>query len=84
MKVLVIEDERKVVDYLRSGLTEQGWIVDVAMDGEEGAWMATEYDFDVIVLDVMLPKARRLRRAAGAARAQGHAGHHADRARSRR
>ena len=56
MKVLVIEDERKVVDYLRSGLTEQGWIVDVAMDGEEGAWMATEYDFDVIVLDVMLPK----------------------------
>ncbi|HEY1612026.1 MAG TPA: response regulator, partial [Paraburkholderia sp.] len=55
MKVLVIEDERKVVDYLRSGLTEQGWIVDVAMDGEEGAWMATEYDFDVIVLDVMLP-----------------------------
>ncbi|HTH62306.1 MAG TPA: heavy metal response regulator transcription factor [Paraburkholderia sp.] len=56
MKVLVIEDERKVVDYLRSGLTEQGWIVDVAMDGEEGAWMAVEYDFDVIVLDVMLPK----------------------------
>lgn len=56
MKVLVIEDERKVVDYLRSGLTEQGWVVDVAMDGEEGAWMATEYDFDVIVLDVMLPK----------------------------
>ncbi len=56
MKVLVIEDERKVVDYLRSGLSEQGWIVDVAMDGEEGAWMATEYDFDVIVLDVMLPK----------------------------
>ena len=56
MKVLVIEDERKVVDYLRSGLTEQGWIVDVALDGEEGAWMATEYDFDVIVLDVMLPK----------------------------
>ncbi|WP_296659337.1 heavy metal response regulator transcription factor [Paraburkholderia sp.] len=56
MKVLVIEDERKVVDYLRSGLSEQGWIVDVAMDGEEGAWMAIEYDFDVIVLDVMLPK----------------------------
>ncbi len=56
MKVLVIEDERKVVDYLHSGLTEQGWIVDVAMDGEEGAWMAIEYDFDVIILDVMLPK----------------------------
>lgn len=56
MKVLVIEDERKVVDYLRSGMTEQGWTVDIAMDGEEGAWMAIEYDFDVIILDVMLPK----------------------------
>jgi two-component system, OmpR family, copper resistance phosphate regulon response regulator CusR len=56
MKVLIVEDEQKVVDYLRSGLTEQGWIVDVALDGEEGAYMAIEYDFDVIVLDVMLPK----------------------------
>src|SRR5260370_17351247 len=56
MKVLIVEDEHKVVDYLRSGLTEQGWVVDVATDGEEGAYMAIEYDFDVIVLDVMLPK----------------------------
>ena len=56
MKVLIVEDEHKVIDYLRSGLTEQGWVVDVATDGEEGAYMAIEYDFDVIVLDVMLPK----------------------------
>jgi two-component system copper resistance phosphate regulon response regulator CusR len=56
MKLLIVEDEQKVVDYLRSGLTELGWVVDVAMDGEEGAFMAVEYDFDVIVLDVMLPK----------------------------
>jgi two-component system copper resistance phosphate regulon response regulator CusR len=56
MKLLIVEDEHKVVDYLRSGLTELGWVVDVAMDGEEGAFMAVEYDFDVIVLDVMLPK----------------------------
>lgn len=56
MKVLIVEDEQKVVDYLRSGLAEQGWVVDVALDGEDGAYMAIEYDFDVIVLDVMLPK----------------------------
>ncbi len=56
MKVLIVEDEHKVVDYLRSGLTEQGWVVDVAMDGEEGTHLAIEYDYDVIVLDVMLPR----------------------------
>jgi len=56
MKLLIVEDEHKVVDYLRSGLTEQGWIVDVALDGEEGTHLAIEFDYDVIVLDVMLPK----------------------------
>ena len=55
MKLLIVEDEHKVVDYLRSGLTEQGWIVDVALDGEEGTHLAIEFDYDVIVLDVMLP-----------------------------
>jgi two-component system, OmpR family, copper resistance phosphate regulon response regulator CusR len=56
MKLLIVEDEHKVVDYLRSGLTEQGWIVDVALDGDEGTHLAIEFDYDVIVLDVMLPK----------------------------
>ena len=56
MKLLIVEDEHKVVDYLRSGLTEQGWVVDIALDGEEGMHLATEFDYDVIVLDVMLPK----------------------------
>ena len=55
MKLLIVEDEHKVVDYLRSGLTEQGWVVDVALDGEEGMYLAIEFDYDVIVLDVMLP-----------------------------
>jgi len=55
MKLLIVEDEHKVVDYLRSGLTEQGWVVDVALDGEEGMHLATEFDYDVIVLDVMIP-----------------------------
>jgi two-component system copper resistance phosphate regulon response regulator CusR len=55
MKLLIVEDEQKVVDYLRVGLTEQGWIVDVALDGDEGTHLALEFDYDVIVLDVMLP-----------------------------
>ncbi|GAB7539763.1 heavy metal response regulator transcription factor [Burkholderia sp. 3C] len=56
MKVLIVEDEPKVVDYLKSGLSEEGWVVDIATDGEDGAWKAVEYDYDVVVLDVMLPK----------------------------
>jgi two-component system copper resistance phosphate regulon response regulator CusR len=55
MKVLIIEDERKTTDYLSQGLAEQGWTVSVAHDGIEGQHMALHQDFDVIVLDVMLP-----------------------------
>lgn len=55
MKVLIIEDERKTADYLCQGLTEQGWTVDVAHDGIDGQHLAVSYDFDVVVLDVMLP-----------------------------
>ena len=55
MKVLVIDDEMKVLNYLRKGLTEQGWSVDCASDGHEGEYKALTYDYDVIVLDVMLP-----------------------------
>jgi len=56
MKVLIVEDELKAVDYLKAGFTEQGWSVDIAPDGEEGAFMVREFSYDVIVLDVMLPK----------------------------
>lgn len=55
MKVLIIEDERKTADYLCQGLMEQGWNVRLAYDGIEGQHLALHYDFDVIVLDVMLP-----------------------------
>ncbi|SEB13580.1 heavy metal response regulator transcription factor [Variovorax sp. YR216] len=55
MKVLIVEDERKTADYLCQGLTEQGCVVDLAFDGIDGQHMALHYDFDVIVLDVMLP-----------------------------
>jgi two-component system copper resistance phosphate regulon response regulator CusR len=55
MKILLIEDEPKTVRYLQKGLNEAGFIVDVAMDGERGLHLATEFSFDLIILDVMLP-----------------------------
>ena len=54
-RVLVIEDEKRVAAAVRRGLEASGFAVDVALDGNEGLWMASERDFDVIVLDVMLP-----------------------------
>ncbi|MFM0742234.1 heavy metal response regulator transcription factor [Paraburkholderia xenovorans] len=56
MKILIVEDEPKAIEYLKAGLTEQGWTVDIAPDGQEGAFMVREFTYDVIVLDVMLPK----------------------------
>lgn len=55
MKVLVVEDELKIADYLYTGLTEQGCSVSMAHDGIDGQHLALEVDFDVIVLDQMLP-----------------------------
>jgi two-component system copper resistance phosphate regulon response regulator CusR len=55
MKILIVEDEHKTADYLRKGLTEQGCAVDVAHDGIDGQHLAIEHDYDVIVLDAMLP-----------------------------
>jgi two-component system copper resistance phosphate regulon response regulator CusR len=55
VRVLIVEDERKTADYLYQGLTEQGCTVDLAFDGIDGQHLALHFDFDVIVLDVMLP-----------------------------
>jgi two-component system copper resistance phosphate regulon response regulator CusR len=55
MKVLIVEDEHKTADYLHRGLSEQGYTVDVARTGTDGRQMALEREYDVIVLDVMLP-----------------------------
>ena len=55
MKLLIVDDEPKTTDYLKKGLTEQGCVVDLAHDGIEGRHLALEHDYDVIVLDVMLP-----------------------------
>ena len=55
MKVLVIEDEKKLAEYLRLALTEHNYVVDVAMDGISGLHLARESQYDLILLDVMLP-----------------------------
>ncbi len=56
MRVLVVEDEAPMAEALRNGLEAEGFAVDVALDGEEGLWLARENVYDAIVLDVMLPK----------------------------
>ena len=55
MRILVVEDEPTMAESLRSGLTKEGFAVDVADNGQDGLWMAGEVDYDAIVLDLMLP-----------------------------
>ena len=55
MRVLVVEDEKKLAEYLRKGLSENGYVVDVAHDGIDGKHLAVHGDYDLVVLDVMLP-----------------------------
>jgi two-component system copper resistance phosphate regulon response regulator CusR len=55
MRILVIEDEKKTAAYLKKGLTESGFIVDVTEDGETGLQLALDANYDLIILDVMLP-----------------------------
>jgi two-component system OmpR family response regulator len=55
MRVLVVDDERRLAAGLRKGLEAEGFAVDVALDGTDGLWMAREAPYDVIVLDIMLP-----------------------------
>jgi DNA-binding response OmpR family regulator len=67
MKLLVVEDEKRMVELLYKGLTEEGHTVACATDGSGGFELAANYDFDVIILDIMMPKldgyelAKRLR-----------------------
>jgi two-component system, OmpR family, copper resistance phosphate regulon response regulator CusR len=55
MRLLVIEDELKLADYLHKGLSENGYVVDVARDGIEGRRLATQGEYDLLLLDLMLP-----------------------------
>ncbi|HLW85373.1 MAG TPA: response regulator transcription factor [Candidatus Sulfotelmatobacter sp.] len=67
MKLLIVEDEARMAELLRKGLTEEGHSAVCAFDGAEGLALAKSYEFDVIILDIMMPKltgyemARRLR-----------------------
>jgi len=56
MKILVVEDEPKAGDYLVKGLRESGYVADLARNGVDGLALALEHDYDLIVLDVMLPQ----------------------------
>jgi two-component system copper resistance phosphate regulon response regulator CusR len=56
MRVLIVDDERKTTLYLAKGLTSSGYTVDTAADGQEGLFLASEYSYDLIILDIMLPK----------------------------
>lgn len=56
MRVLVVDDEVRLADGIRLGLEAEGCAVDVAHDGVDGLWLATENDYDVIVLDWMMPR----------------------------
>ena len=56
MRVLLIEDHKPLVKALKQGLEEEGFAVDTAYDGEEGNYKATTANYDVIILDLMLPK----------------------------
>jgi DNA-binding response OmpR family regulator len=56
MKLLIVEDEERMADLLRRGLNEEGHMATCASDGAEGLALAMEYEFDVIILDIMMPK----------------------------
>jgi DNA-binding response OmpR family regulator len=56
MRILVVEDDQKAARFLKQGLEEEGHVVDVAADGEEGAQLGHLSPYDLIVLDVLLPK----------------------------
>lgn len=55
MKVLLVEDDIRVAGAVRRGLGDEGFSVDVSTDGKGGLWKATEYQYDLLILDLMLP-----------------------------
>jgi heavy metal response regulator len=68
MRILVIEDEKKVANFIKKGLEEEHYAVDTAFDGEEGLYMTDVNEYDLVILDLMIPKieglevVRRVRR----------------------
>ena len=56
MRILLVEDEKKVASFIKKGLEEEGYAVDLAADGESGLHMALDRVHDMILLDIQLPK----------------------------
>ncbi|MDP4011897.1 MAG: response regulator transcription factor [Candidatus Roizmanbacteria bacterium] len=56
MRVLIVEDERRLSNIIKKGLVEDGFAIDQAFDGEEGQYLAESEQYDLIILDIMLPK----------------------------
>lgn len=56
MRILIIEDEKKIADFVKRGLKEEGYAVDVAYDGENGLFLAKTNTYDLVLLDLMIPK----------------------------
>ena len=56
MRILIVEDEKKVAAFIKKGLEEETYAVDIATDGEEGLYMGGQNQYDLIILDLMLPK----------------------------
>ncbi len=56
MRILVIEDDERAVTYLHKGLSEAGYVVESTLHGEDGLELATTRPYDLIILDVMLPR----------------------------
>lgn len=56
MIILIVEDEKKIASFVKGGLEEEGYAVDVAYDGEKGLNLAESNSYDLIILDIMLPK----------------------------
>ena len=63
MRILVVEDDRKVAGFIEMGLREEGYAVDVAKDGDEATVLAHVNEYDAILLDLMLPKKNGLQLA---------------------
>jgi two-component system copper resistance phosphate regulon response regulator CusR len=55
MKILVVEDDRGALRFIKKGLTESGYSIDAVINGEDGLFLATNHSYDLIILDVMLP-----------------------------
>jgi DNA-binding response OmpR family regulator len=55
MKILIIEDDEKIVNFLKKGLKEEGYTIDFSLDGEEAIYLAWNNTYDLILLDIMIP-----------------------------